>query len=129
MLKNQETHIEKSSSTNKCNSIESNDFLTNKMLSDRLLLESFNVIENSKQKNFCDNNISLLYFDKSSSGTTSSNSTSALHNNDNQMELDGLNLNNNCNNSNSTTSLTNSNCVKRERLSPSTNGELPSISR
>ncbi|KAL5281940.1 SAMD11 family protein [Megaselia abdita] len=130
LLKSQEKHIVKSSETNICNSIDNNDFLPNKMLSDRLLLESFNVIENNnKQKNFCDNNISLLYFDKSSSGTTPSNSISALHNNENQMELDELNVNNNCNNSNSTTNLTNSNCVKRERLSPSTNGDLPSISR
>lgn len=129
-MKNQEAHIEESSLKNICNSIDNNDLFTNKMLSDRLLLESFNVIENNKQKNFCDNNISLLYFDKSSSGTASSNSASVLHNNENQMELDGLNLNNNCNSSSSsTTNLTNSNCVKRERLSPSTNGELPSISR
>lgn len=110
------------------------------MLSDRLLLESFNVVENNKQqKKFCDNNISLLYFDKSSSGATTSSSNIStatnLQNNENPMEIDGLNLNNNCgNNSNkiNTSTLnftTNSSCVKRERLSPSTNGGLQTISR
>ncbi|XP_055916456.1 putative uncharacterized protein DDB_G0281251 [Eupeodes corollae] len=132
-------------------------FHTEKMLSDRMLLSGYNAIENSRQ--LCDSSSSAYLFlekvkneiqmeslkdseltNNNNVVNSSNNNSNPSNSNNNNNTINNNNSSGNCsinnvssvisNNNSNSNSNTSNNSVKRERLSPGTNGDAQfSLSR